>query len=53
MKGKDLIKWIQENDLEEKEVYMHKYDWTKSVVTGVKKENLVIDECGDLLISSK
>lgn len=51
LKGKDIIKWIIENNLEESDVFMHVNE--KCVVESVADEQLVIDECGDILICNR
>ena len=51
MKGNNLIKFIKENSLEDKNVYIHKSNSTR--VVEVTKEELIIDEIGDLLVASK
>lgn len=48
MTGKELIEWIKENDLENSHVYMHINE--KSEVKSVSVKQLVVDECGDILI---
>ena len=48
LKGKDLIQWIQDNQLEEKHVYMHTDN--SYVVKSISAEQMAIDECGDILI---
>ena len=51
MTGKDFIDWIQKNQMEEKNIYfLQPTVVSKSLVVGVKEENLIIDECSDLLI---
>lgn len=48
MTGKELIKWIKENDLEDSHVYMHTNE--KGEVESVSEQQLIVDECGDILI---
>ena len=47
LKGKDLIKWIKDNDLEDKEVFTNSRE---DMIVAIKEESLIIDECGDILI---
>ena len=49
MTGKDLIEWIQKNHMEDKNIYFLQPAEVAKVI-GVKEENLIIDECSDLLI---
>lgn len=50
MTGKELIDWVKENNLENSHVYMHINE--EKVVKSVSKNQLMVDECGDILISN-
>lgn len=52
MKGKELIRFIQENNLEDKNIYIHKTKDINPEVVELKDKSLFIDELGDLLLTS-
>lgn len=52
MKGKELIEFIQENSLENKNIYIHKVKDDDPEVIEIKESSLFIDELGDLLLTS-